>query len=168
MGDSWGYYSTKTARNVVAVDPGLNFCGVAWFMDGGTVPTRVEVVKPTRGKDLGHRMAQVAEAVGSKGANFSDHLVIEMPAFQSGATREMGWKTGDLQKLTLLVGYLCAHDWGRVTLVTPFEWKGQLPKTVVMERIKRRLGAGECLRLGIERDGWDAVGIGLYALTGKV
>jgi len=96
------------------------------------------------------------------------HLVVEMPHYQENAAAGFGWKTGDLQKLTLLVGYLVNDDWGAVTLATPRDWKGQLPKSVIIDRITKRLGVPAVTRLNLEKDAWDAVGNGLWAMTGKV
>jgi len=76
----------------------------------------------------------------------------------------MGWQTGDLQKLTFLVGVLAGYFQSAVsfTPVTPNEWKGQLPKSVVIRRLQKRFGPGATQDW--EKDGWDAVGIGLWKL----
>lgn len=50
-------------------------------------------------------------------------------------------------------------------LVTPSDWKGQLPKKVSHARIRAKLAISESkLLLGMPLDCWDAVGIGLWAL----
>jgi hypothetical protein len=66
-----------------------------------------------------------------------------------------------------LVGVMCcdfmscqAKDF---RLVKPSQWKGQLPKTIVIDRLRRKLGRKQCDDLGIEKDAWDAVGIGMWA-----
>jgi hypothetical protein len=127
-------------------------------------PTKIGLITPSRGTPLGQRMTQV-----KRGVYFAPpmvHLVVEMPHYQESAVGSFAWKTGDLQKLVLLVGFLVADNWGAVTLVNPREWKGQLPKAVVEERIRKRLGTKACA--GFKKDIWDAVGIGLWALTGRV
>jgi hypothetical protein len=170
----WG---RKTLKWMVTVDPGLNGTGVALWHRKQLVKTFV--ITPPRGDDLGGRMFFILNEIQASCLSPAEkreipdtlygwHVAIEMPAYQEGATRQMGWKTGDLQKLTLLVGYLCADDWGAVTLVTPREWKGQLPKAVVEQRIVRTLGADRCAALGVKTHAWDAVGIGLYLIHGRV
>lgn len=96
----------------------------------------------------------------------TEQVVIEMPEFQSGAGRQMGWKTGDLQKLTLLVGILAAtaaRALANVQLVTPSQWKGQLPKDVVQRRLETHYGS-KLNKLNIQTHAWDALGIGAWAL----
>lgn len=169
---------------VLAVDPGLNSCGYALFHTPTMQLIRVGIAKPPRHASLGLRMQtivddlhdclsgrQVITGIQEKYIiNLIDlRLVVEMPHYQEGSAKgSFGWKTGDLQKLTLLVGFLVGHNWGAVTLATPRDWKGQLPKDVVIRRITKRLGAAACNRLNIQKDAWDAVGIGLWYLTGKV
>lgn len=166
-------------KRLLAVDPGLN--GTGWAMWDASVnkdrPVRTGVIMPPRNATLGVRMQVILEHLNvaaeeririprTDDESIADawytHLVVEMPAFQSGATRSMGWQTGDLQKLTLLVGYLVHDHWSRVTLITPAQWKGQLPKAVVQRRIEKRLGPKACDRLGIKTHAWDAVGIGMH------
>ncbi len=171
----WG--SPDNCAYVLAVDPGLNSAGFAWFgwteLSKTMPPSRVGLVKPKRSETLGERMQAIAAGVWAGRIigcthRCHVHLVVEMPHYQENAAAGFGWKTGDLQKLTLLVGYLVSDDWGAVTLATPRDWKGQLPKHVIIERITNRLGERACNRLNIEKDAWDAVGIGLWAMTGKV
>ena len=88
------------------------------------------------------------------------HVVIEFPELwtSSGMSMASG-STGALFKLTYLVGGLgsvvrtkCGNY---PILVKPKEWKGQMPKDVVLRRIKRALGIEP-------RDHEaDAIGIGL-------
>jgi hypothetical protein len=75
-------------------------------------------------------------------------------------------------KLAFLVGSVArlAHTIGAdFEPITPREWKGQLPKTVVISRIIKYLG--ENYKDAYKADTWDAVGIGLWkmgVLNGKV
>jgi hypothetical protein len=79
----------------------------------------------------------------------------------------MGFKTGDLVKLAHLVGLFQGVTRSfSATEFYPVEvnrWKGQLPKRVVEQRIRRTLGAETCRRAGIETHAWDATGIALWA-----
>ena len=65
-----------------------------------------------------------------------DLVGIEYPAFFNSAGGTMVAKKGDLLKLTFLVGiiytYVRRHQGIKVLLVPVNEWKGQLPKEIVM------------------------------------
>lgn len=93
-------------------------------------------------------------------------LVCEFPEFQSGAGREMGWRKGDLQKLTFLIGSIYWATRPQVVFfpVSPSKWKGQLPKSVVEHRVIESLGKETCARLKLRTHAWDAAGIGLWAI----
>lgn len=96
-------------------------------------------------------------------------ITCEMPEFQASATRSMGWARGDLQKLTYLVGAIgyMAHNATTNCVMEPVpvsQWKGQLSKAIVTDRILQALGAAACGRLNIKTHAWDAVGIGLWRL----
>mgnify|MGYP001810001885 CR=1 FL=1 len=94
-------------------------------------------------------------------------IVIEIPALWSGsavshasAAAGKDGDPGDLFKLTYLVGqlgYLTKKMTGNLpVLILPYEWKGQMPKEVVLERIAA---------YGIQakdHEG-DAIGMGLAA-----
>jgi hypothetical protein len=87
-------------------------------------------------------------------------IVSEYPAWHGGA---LGWQRGDLQKLVFLVGVFAGYfSRCKFTPVTPNEWKGQLPKDVVIRRLQKRFGPGATQEWS--KDVWDAVGIGLWKL----
>jgi len=101
-------------------------------------------------------------------------IVCEIPAYQSTPSRSMGWKKGDLQKLTYLVGaigYACAtlelcddpQLFPVYETVTPAGWKGQLSKQIVINRIRKRIPNVD-EKFSPKLDIWDAIGIGMWAL----
>jgi hypothetical protein len=163
---------------MLAIDGGLSGTGLALFERDATGimhPTRVDVFTPK--KTLGYMakaqaivdfilvsyFSSFSESYSPGGPSF--HGVLEFPAYQEGAQRSMGWKSGDLQKLTYLIGVLTAGiPWTRVTHVLPRDWKGQLPKDVVERRLRRDLGEDVCQKLAVKTHGWDALGIGLHVL----
>lgn len=93
-------------------------------------------------------------------------VYFEMPEFFGGSAK--GWTAaarGDLLKLTFLLGSyarVCAEAGIPYELIDVTVWKGQLPKRVVIQRIKRRLPSLEEL-LKPTTHSWDAIGIGLHA-----
>jgi hypothetical protein len=77
----------------------------------------------------------------------------------------------DLIRLALMAGVIVgAIGQKNVVEYRPAEWKGQVPKDVMTERIKRSLNKGEQSRVVLPRamslahNVWDAVGIGLHHL----
>jgi hypothetical protein len=161
-------------RTLISVDPGLTGTGVVYWTSG--VPIKVKVlISPRKEPDefegdmTIYRSGWIAQHIREDSpfvVGPATTLVIEMPEFQAGATRIMGWKTGDLQKLTLLVGVISGrlHRMVRdVRLVFPSQWKGQLPKDVVERRLTEHFGVPKVRALGVKTHAWDALGIGLFA-----
>jgi hypothetical protein len=88
----------------------------------------------------------------------------EFPQFYQDPGGEMCAARGDLQKLTFSVGVLAECCFNRNIDFVPIlvsEWKGQLPKKIVNERILQILGPVACREFDTHI--WDAVGIGLFA-----
>lgn len=154
-------------RSVISIDPGLS--GTGWVVWDHAEPVNAGIWTPPR--DL--LWYQAAQWLGQMLANvvpvhpYTTLVLIEMPEYQSSPTREMGWKTGSLQKLTFLVGWLSAISSMNFAMAIPVlvhEWKGQLPKPVVERRVQQTLGRDTCQRLGLRSHAYDAAGIGLYGL----
>jgi hypothetical protein len=176
------------AERMISIDPGLSGTGVVYWDRLGhpstLLPVRADVLRPlmrqvrdaqlvdeddliARTRSLATQIMTARSAPGKALVSYVDLLtvVIEFPEFQASASRMMGWKTGSLQRLTFLVGVLVGMfpaTW-RIQLVTPSQWKGQLPKAVVEHRMARDYGAATIRRLGIKTHAWDALGIGHWA-----
>jgi hypothetical protein len=156
---------------LLAIDPGLNSMGWAYwrYPEKGFVPASVGLIKAPRKMELTVRAHWIAEEVfktipqiGGPNAPplFKTDIVSEFPAWHGTS---MAWSTGDLQRLVFLVGVLCGRfSLSKFTLVTPAEWKGQLPKDVVIRRLQKKLGRR--VTQDYDKDMWDAVGIGLWKL----
>lgn len=161
------------SRSLLAIDPGLNSMGWAFWRITPSVrpPTATGLIKAPRKLELAPRALWVAtqmderlRTLGSMGGSVGHYeidIVSEYPAWHG---IQLGWAAGDLQKLVFLVGVLAgyfskAHSF---TPVTPGEWKGQLPKSVVTRRLIKRFGPGATQEW--EKDVWDAVGIGLWKM----
>lgn len=146
---------------LLAIDPGLSGTGWAiWYANTG-IPHSVGVIPAMKGEDLAIRCLNITSLL----PYFNDGSVIvcEFPEFQEGSQRSMGWRKGDLQKLTFLVGYIAGcYPKCRFVPVKPSTWKGQLPKAIVADRITDRLGKAAVEELKIKTHAWDAVGIGLW------
>lgn len=158
---------------MLAIDPGLQGTGLALFLAPTVRPVAVTVLKrQTVGQWWDRALLLAEQAVTWASAEARRHgpaavgvVLCEFPQYQASPGRAMGWRTGDLQRLTFLTGVLAAgFPDAQFQPVVPSAWKGQLPKTVVEMRIRERLGDTTCARLGIQTHAWDAVGLGLWGL----
>lgn len=159
-------------RTLLTVDPGLHSVGWAIWPQGGKPnrpPEAAGLIHPSksvedsdflvRACDIGDQLLQIA---------FNHHVAeawTEWPVFYANsAGGHMAAATGDLLKICAAAAGIA----GRLSNQCPThpvlvpDWKGQLPKPIVITRIKRILGAGVCVKLKLKADMWDAVGIGLY------
>lgn len=133
----------------VSIDPGVNASGIATWRGNQLIAARY--YKPS-GQWVGYS------------------LVIEKPQIYQG--RKQKGDPNDLIDLAIEVGVLSTlFSDGTVTLVKPREWKGQVPKEVMLKRILSKLTADELQLikgLGLSKSQShnvvDAVGIGLWAL----
>ncbi len=152
------------------IDPGITGTGHATWIElplaRATRPDDYGCVKGIKRtepwQDRSYYVSQaLADGVFSKyGSNV---VVVEEPCVWSGNDKsEKSVKKGDILKLMYLVGqiaYVCREFSCPCIQVKPHEWKGNMNKAVVIERIKRAL------------KGWsprshdaDAVGMGLSAM----
>lgn len=162
------------------VDPGLGGTGWAYFQnlnakakrDAASRPVNSGVIKiPAReyeGSWLMHAALVSAAFQGVLTSHTPHVVVLEQPELWSGSATSHAATTagakgepGDLFKLTYLVGQfglLTKQILGSLpVLIHPYEWKGQLSKDLVIERIKA-LGIPEP-----KDHEADAVGMGLAA-----
>jgi hypothetical protein len=158
-------------RSLLSLDPGLGGTGWAYWEIPFKQPAKVGVIKVTRKGEWYDRAQAVADEV-ERLLKSSTKVVSEFTEFHGAANKSMGWKTGDLQRLTFLCGVIAGRIHPHPFLpVTTSGWKGQLPKQVAAERCKQIIGLNICNKLGLpeiksksDTHAWDAVGIGLWAL----
>lgn len=160
---------------IVAIDPGFRDCGVAVFDKGllqhcdhvkCSATALVEAVQFTE------TARSVVDYIKSLNVGNSFDLVIEYPQqyARSPAPRE------SVQKLVGVIGSLVSQFHQatgglgvKVSTYKPREWKGQVPKDVMFNRIISRLSETEFETLPpISRTRlshvYDAIGIGLHHL----
>ena len=155
---------------LIAVDPGLQGTGVAIFKIGHPRPLHADVLRSHAGRkaDWIDRVESIVEQVYELSVEYNvRHAVCEMMEMHQSPRAQMMWKSGDLQRTLFLVGSMHGQLTGSAGVVhfrvtPPSEWKGQLPKSVTINRINRLLGKGVGVELGIQTHAWDAVGIGLW------
>jgi len=153
-------------ENVLTVDPGLGGTGLACWasLSHGQVepqePQSTEIIRGGRTGSWEYRVEHIWHIfTRSLLLTQPRFVVLESQALWTGSASSMASAgRGDLFKLAYLTGGLWTIAIGRdaeVVLVSPNQWKGQLPKSAIHKRIKRALGARYPEHVA------DAVGMGL-------
>lgn len=155
-------------RRCLCVDPGLGGTGWAYFdnreepIQHGVIhaynPRKQIISWEKRAMDIVGKFQQVIYSVDR-----CIWAVIEFPGLFGGAVGHASSAKGDTFKLAFLVGLMagaCKFEGLDFKLLTPMEWKGQLPKKVVDIRIYNRLGKKYPNHVA------DAVGMGLHLMGG--
>lgn len=157
-------------HNLMAIDPGLQGTGFAiWHRTNLVVPRICGVLRSRHGKGPWlRRVDDISTQVLDLCVYHSiGHVVCEMMEMHQSARAKMAWGGGDLQRTLVLIGTihgLTRRHTPKFTLTPPSEWKGQLPKSVTISRVRKCLGKHACIKLDIKTHAWDAVGIGLWHL----
>lgn len=147
----------------VFIDPGVGGTGVAEFQGGRLV--RAVTLRSNENLWI-QKFNQITRELRrfyyqTKGT--TAFVVIESPVFFGGKNRVVA-ESGDLCKLAMMTGGILKESlsWcSNITLATPGEWKGQLPKSVCASRIKKIMGRNyPTYRLS--NHAIDAIGIGLW------
>ena len=158
----------ETTEPVLCIDPGIGGTGVAVFRSITKAKSREDAIPPQytevfRGASDSSWDDQVYH-IGSAVAGISEfwkvrHTIMEFPGLWNTGVSHASAASGDLFKLTFLCGVIAQAVHGyKPILVSPQQWKGQLPKDVVMRRI------GLCFpTLELKDHMADAVGMGLWA-----
>jgi len=163
---------------VLAIDPGLRWCGVAVGDGKSKVLTNCALVKnpETQRRDgaAWGAMARTVKAWADAQGPFAQ-VICETPMqYQAGHHGGKRVDPDDILQLQGVVGAISAllgTDSVPVTTIYPYSWKGQLPKDVCFTRIKSRLTDTEAALLqhakcaeSLRHNIGDAVGIYLDAV----
>lgn len=144
---------------LIAVDPGTEQAGVAVFSEGHLVEAHLIV---EAGYTKEQRAWRAACQIGKRLVPNAD-LIVEYPQIYAKVSKV---DPDDILALTLVVGgVLSLHGGGE--LVRPAQWKGQVPKKVMVNRILKNLSEEERKILKTVKDNHnvvDAVGVGLWKL----
>ena len=148
------------------MDPGLRGCGVAEF-DGYDLKRAAYVKNPVetgRGYVAHQAMGTAAHMWASLE---SEVALVEHPRVYPGSAQQKG----DLNDLldVVAVGACIARYFQKPVTVFPADWKGNVPKDVMTERIRRALTDEERARIekcpaSLMHNVLDAIGIGLWTL----
>jgi hypothetical protein len=154
---------------LIAIDPGVKMCGFAVFADDELVDAGIVRPSKRNRKSLFDSAYSMANLLRDKAVlSFAD-LVVERMRIYNKLAQE-----GDPNDL-LDVAYVTGIIVGRLacyfrTLRTPtaHEWKGNIPKPIHHERIKRDCPQAEPLAQKTAKtyrhNVYDAIGLGLWAI----
>ena len=147
----------------LSVDPGLDFGIAIWIPNEKHPAAYLCCTTPNmacwwkRAEKVGLFIARLElelRRINAKPRNIG----IEYPRMFSGSFGHSVAAKGDLGKLYYTCGIIAASSNCEPWLIPVNDWKGNLNKTIVIKRVKKRLGRlPEC-----RSHAWDAVGIGLY------
>lgn len=154
------------------IDPGVSGTGWVAWEDGD--PVAAGVVETLPGRPWEDRTAFVVRQLATAYTALQERtgvkhpvVVCEMMEFYQTGGGSAPWVTGDLQRILVLSGWFCGRvrvPSSQAVFVRPSEWKGQLPKRVVVQRVTKLLGEKVCKKLRLKSHMWDAAGIGLWYL----
>ncbi|MHB8736676.1 MAG: hypothetical protein ACYC6M_15345 [Terriglobales bacterium] len=161
---------------VLCIDPGASCTGWALFSHKSVLLRAEHVSASAADRDVPAHVyaARVAETilfrVGAPVRLLT--VLIEVPRIHLATKiiRGAGADPNALMGLAQFAGVIMGVFFGRgvvVRRVQPAQWKGTVPKTIMVERVRARLAAPEVLRVTLpnaasaHHNVWDAVGIGL-------
>ena len=153
----------KTLSRTLAIDPSINFCGTADFK--GKQLFHSELLQPDHVGKQGTYLDKCVDIYNQLEAisELYDVLILEIPEHW-GAAGYLSRESGAIFKVTFLCGMIFTLP--NVTTYTPSEWKGQLPKEVVRNRLAKIYP--KVVTKKLNHNIMDAIGIGHRHIYGKI
>ena len=153
---------------MLSVDPGIHtgwaLWGAARLYEYGTINFDGNLLHwEDKARDVSIKFDNLFKHIS--GPENIKEVVIEFPGYMAGTGGHMVATSGDLVKLAVITGMLmnCAMMNGASVEPVPVNrWKGQLPKEVCHERIKKVLKDTQFEKTSSHS--LDAIGIGLWKL----
>ena len=156
-------------KYIISIDPSINFCGYAIHKNKSLVtyglirPSSKQEDFVAKSKDIINKIKTIISQFPFKG-DYVYRIVIELPQY-FGVAGFMARESGAIPKLMFLCGMIVGLK-NNVVLLTPNDWKGQLPKDVVNNRLRKIYSKVDIANL--DHNIVDAIGIGHYYINTKV
>jgi hypothetical protein len=164
----------------IAIDPGLRHLGLAVAVDGHIAyASLVRNGSKSRGPDawlgMAHAVKQDLERLGLRGEWAETVIVEKMQVYDRANHKEKGKRVDpdDLLELAGVTGAIVGRvfHFSLYRHVSAAEWKGQVPKDVMVERIRGKLSQdvlGQILEVpkSYQHNVIDACGLMMFHLTG--
>lgn len=163
------------SKPFMAIDPSINTMGVAFYDKKELIAA--ELWKPEKEfKQSEHYIKtgdMVSRLMERAILEHVQHVILEVPEYW-GADGFVARESGSIAKMMFLCGGLYCRliDLGiEMRLVSPRQWKGQLPKNVVRNRLERVFVPNYYTKTewkDLDHNVMDAVAIGHFHITGRV
>lgn len=159
-------------KRLMSIDPSINNLGVAVWDLGKKQLMMWKLVHPLRdakNNEYDKALSMLSQLRKWKEAYGVTNIICEVPAHwvvAGFAARE----TGSIAKLCFVCGllYSMTNEVEEYKLVKPHEWKGQLPKKVVANRLKEAYVSYGIDMEELDENVMDSIGIGHFYLHGSV
>ena len=154
----------------MGIDPSINDCGVSVFDGKKCVfykllhPTKDSKEFQTKSLSLFADIIQLLDQFNVK------HIILEIPEYW-GTAGFIARESGSLFKMSFLCGMIYTVNlYGETTvsLITPRKWKGQMPKEVCRNRLKKHYISYIPDFMKLNHNIVDAIGLGHYYVHGRV
>ena len=167
-----GKVKIKKKERLISIDPSINNVGMAiWDLTESKL-LMWKLVHPVIGKrdnefEKSHSiLTQIKQWKQTYGVN---RIISEVPEHWAVAGFQAR-ETGSIAKLMFVCGmiYSLRDELEEMRLVVPREWKGQLPKKVVANRLKEDYVPYNIDMTALNENVMDAIGIGHFYIHGGV
>ncbi len=153
---------------IISIDPSINFCGYAIHKNKELINYGL-LRSLTKHKDFIEKSIYMVDKIKdliTSIQSLKNNLIIvtEIPQYW-GVAGYMARESGAIYKLMFLCGMIVSLKKNVVTL-TPNDWKGQLPKDVVNNRLREIYTNINIAK--INHNIVDAIGIGYYYINKKL
>lgn len=164
---------------LLAIDPSINYCGVAIFDMKSKKLEDAVLIRPTKISQRDGEFYDKAFSIYTKVDEIRDKCGIDQVACELpdhwAVAGFMARESGSITKLSFMCGLLYGmrNEVEKFVFTLPRGWKGQLSKDVLKNRIEKTY-AGKGMKYS--KDEWaemdhnvvDAIGIGHWRLWGRV
>jgi len=149
-------------KYVISIDPSINYCGCAIHNINGELFVHTLLRPSCKSDDYLKKSKDIYDQVSVLLNTYPNtKLVLEVPQFW-GSAGFMARESGAVFKLTFLCGMLFSLSDTTLAL-TPNDWKGQMPKHVVNNRLRKVYPNLDIAKM--DHNIVDALGIGHFYLT---
>lgn len=150
---------------LLAVDPGVTYCGCAFFKHGSLVLQSTPKIPKTTPEVDRPFLLREAVSLWVHAVHIDRIHVVVVEGMKIYPPRIQKVPPADILAVQTIVGALLSMPCGKRLSPLAAEWKGQLVKKVHHARIEGKLSATEKLvAKDASEHAWDAIGLGLWGL----
>lgn len=170
----------KKKNRLISIDPSINNLGMAiWDLNSLVLdscnPSKlvmhklVHPLKNCRDNEFEKSFSMLNQIREWKTKYLVNKIICEVPEHWAVAGFQAR-ETGSIAKLMFVCGmlYSLRNEVEEMRLVTPREWKGQLPKKVVANRLQKDYEPYGISMTALNENVMDAIGIGHFYIHGSV